>query len=425
MASTRMTRMTSRAGHHFFASATVAGLLAICSTMLLMPDTASAQGRSRTDIEFDHSSTGFQLSGGHAQVECQRCHLQGIFRGTPTQCMQCHSPGGRVVSTFKPSNHIPTTVNCNSCHRTTNWTPAFFTHNGVAPGTCSKCHNQTIAAGKPATHIPTTMACDSCHRTVGWTGAAFKHIGVAPGTCATCHNGVGAIGKPANHLVTSISCDGCHKTGTTWLLVSGSRYDHTGITTGCATCHGGATAGVVSKPAGHIPTTLGCETCHKSTVAFGPGTPMNHQGITTGCATCHGGTYAGVMTKSATHIVTSAPCESCHKSTTSFTGAVFSHAGIVTGCATCHNGSTALGKPANHFPTATACETCHKSTTTFTGTRMVHSGVVATGSCNTCHERGMNWAGGIVTRPSGHSGNMAAPNSCDKSGCHNTNTFAK
>ena len=152
---------------------------------------------------------------------------------------------------------------------------------------------------------------------------------------------------------------------------------------------------------------------------------MNHQGIVTGCATCHGGTYAGVMTKSATHIVTSAPCESCHKSTTSFTGAVFSHAGIVTGCATCHNGSTALGKPANHFPTATACETCHKSTTTFTGTRMVHSGVVATGSCNTCHERGMNWAGGIVTRPSGHSGNMAAPNSCDKSGCHNTNTFAK
>ena len=108
-----------------------------------MPDTAFAQGSIRTDIEIDHSSTGFPLSGGHAQVVCERCHLQGIFRGTPTQCMQCHSPGGRVVSTFKPTNHLPTMVNCSSCHRTTNWTPAFFTHNGVAPGTCSKCHNQS------------------------------------------------------------------------------------------------------------------------------------------------------------------------------------------------------------------------------------------------------------------------------------------
>ena len=155
-----------------------------------------------------------------------------------------------------------------------------------------------------------------------------------------------------------------------------TTFDHTGITGGCATCHNGTSA--LGKPATHIPTTLGCETCHKSTTAFGPGTPMNHTGIVTGCATCHSGGYAGVM-----------------------------------------------AKPATHFPTATACETCHKSTTIFSGTRMVHSGVVAPGSCNTCHERGMNWVGGIVTRPSGHSGNRAAPNSCDNAGCHTTSTFSK
>ena len=103
------------------------------------------------------------------------------------------------------------------------------------------------------------------------------------------------------------------------------------------------------------------------------------------------------------------------------------HTGIVSGCATCHSGGYAgvVSKPANHFPTTTACETCHKSTTTFSGTRMVHSGVVVTGSCATCHERGMNWAGGIVTRPNDHNGTKAAPNSCDKSGCHNTSTFNK
>ena len=424
MADTRMTQLTSWTGYRFFAWAIVAGLLALGSMMLFMPDTASAQGRIRTDIEIDHSSTGFPLSGGHTQVVCERCHLQGIFRGTPTQCMQCHSPGGRVVSTFKPANHLPTSVNCNSCHRTTNWTPAFFTHNGVAPGTCSKCHNQTIAAGKTATHIPTTMTCDSCHRTVGWTGAAFKHQGVASGTCVTCHNGIQARGKPAGHMATALTCDSCHKIGAAnWLLVS-TGYNHTGITTGCATCHNSTTA--LGKAASHIPTTLGCETCHKSTTAFGPGTPMNHTGIATGCATCHGGGYTGVMTKSTTHVATAAACETCHKSTTTFTGAVFNHTGIVSGCASCHMpGGAGLAKPANHFPTVTACETCHKSTTTFSGTRMVHSGVVTTGTCNTCHERGMNWAGGIVTRPNGHTGTKGAPNSCDKSGCHNTSTFSK
>ena len=384
---------------------------------------AEAQSRtSRSDIEIDHSSTGFPLSGGHAQVVCERCHLQGIFRGTPTQCMQCHSPGGRVVSTYKSANHLPTTVNCNSCHRTTNWTPAFFTHNGVAPGTCSKCHNQTTAVGKSATHIPTTMSCDSCHRTVGWMGAAFKHQGVASGTCMTCHNGIQARGKPAGHMSTALSCDSCHRMGAANWVAFATGYDHSGVVPGtCATCHNGTKAR--GKTATHIPTTQSCDTCHKSTVAFGPGTPMNHMGIVTGCATCHNGSQA--KGKPATHVPTAQPCETCHKSTTTFTGAQFSHTGITTGCATCHNGSTALGKPANHIPVATACETCHKSTTAFSGSRY-HSSVVAMpGQCNTCHERGTNWLGVQGKRPSDHNGREAAPNSCDNSGCHNTSTFNK
>ena len=154
---------------------------------------------------------------------------------------------------------------------------------------------------------------------------------------------------------------------------------------------------------------------------------MNHTGIVTGCATCHSGGYAGVVSKPPTHFPTTASCETCHKSTTSFAGTQYNHAGIVSGCVTCHSGAYVgvMSKPANHFPTTTACETCHKSTTTFSGTKMVHSGVVAPGSCNTCHERGMNWTGGIVTRPTGHTGTKGAPNSCDNAGCHNTSTFSK
>ena len=165
-------------------------VVALWSVPALLSESYAQGGSSRTDVEFAHASTGFQLTGGHAQVPCERCHVQGLFRGTPTQCMQCHSPGGRVVSSFKPANHLPTTLNCNSCHRTTNWRPAFFTHNGVAPGSCVTCHNNSTAQGKPATHVPTTLSCDNCHRTVAWASATFKHLGVVPGTCVSCHNGI-------------------------------------------------------------------------------------------------------------------------------------------------------------------------------------------------------------------------------------------
>ena len=216
---------------------------AVCAAFLLgfflpgVSDTVNAQGTNRTDVEIDHSVTGFPLTGGHAQVQCERCHVQGLFRGTPRQCMQCHSPGGRLISTFKPANHLPTTVNCDSCHRTTAWKPAFFTHNGVKPGTCSTCHNGSTAVGKPATHMPSTLSCDSCHRTaVSWTGAVFRHQGIASGSCLSCHNGVQARGKPATHVATSASCDACHIMGAAnWRLVSGA-FNHTGVAPGtCGT----------------------------------------------------------------------------------------------------------------------------------------------------------------------------------------------
>ncbi len=355
---------------------------------IVLPSDAEAQRRtSRSAIEIDHSSTGFPLSGGHAQVVCERCHLQGIFRGTPTQCMQCHSPGGRIVSTFKPTNHLPTSVNCNSCHRTSNWTPAFFTHNGVAPGTCSKCHNQTTAVGKPATHIPTTMTCDSCHRTVGWTGATFKHQGVGSGTCVTCHNGIQARGKPAGHMSTVATCDSCHRMGAAnWLLVS-TGYNHTGVVPGtCASCHNGTKA--TGKSATHVPTTASCDTCHRTT-AWIPAT-FSHTGVTPGsCATCHNGTQA--RGKTATHISTTQACDTCHR-TTAWIPATFSHTGVTPGsCATCHNGTQATGKSAGHFVTTQSCDSCHRAgvawtpVTTYTHKSAFYKAHRAGTLCSSCH----------------------------------------
>ena len=33
--------------------------------------------------DFDHFSTGFELTGAHENIECASCHIQGVFEGIP------------------------------------------------------------------------------------------------------------------------------------------------------------------------------------------------------------------------------------------------------------------------------------------------------------------------------------------------------
>ena len=215
----------------------------------------------------------------------------------------------------------------------------------------------------------------SCHiNTVTFATARFDHTGITSG-CASCHNGSKAIGKPNNHIATSAPCETCHRSTASF---TGANFTHSGITAGCASCHNGTSA--TGKPAGHIVTTAPCESCHKSTSTFS-GASFAHTGITSGCASCHNGKTA--MGKPSGHIATSAPCETCHRSTSTFSGASFAHTGITSGCASCHNGPTATGKPAGHVATSAACETCHKSTSTFSGASFSHTGI--TSGCASCH----------------------------------------
>ena len=53
---------------------------------------------------FDHSTTRFPLEGGHEKVRCAQCHTQEIqrdglqirvYRGTGTQCSDCHVSRGK------------------------------------------------------------------------------------------------------------------------------------------------------------------------------------------------------------------------------------------------------------------------------------------------------------------------------------------
>jgi hypothetical protein len=88
------------------------------------------------------------------------------------------------------------------------------------------------------------MSCDSCHRTTAWIPANYTHTSVAAGSCATCHNAIGAKGKPAGHFVTMRSCDSCHRT-TSWRPLSSYAHlsplypaSHPAIAS-CTVCHVG------------------------------------------------------------------------------------------------------------------------------------------------------------------------------------------
>ena len=96
-------------------------------------------------------------------------------------------------------------------------------HTGGVLHSCLSCHDGTKATGKPPTHIPTALECDTCHMSTAWLPARFDHAGVAPGTCAQCHDGVSATGKTPTHITTTESCDTCHVTRA-WIPVSG--VDH-------------------------------------------------------------------------------------------------------------------------------------------------------------------------------------------------------
>jgi hypothetical protein len=381
---------------------------------------------------------------------------------TTLDCSSCHSSTttftGASGVTSQPANHIPTTQACTLCHATGYGTGSgVMNHSGILDG-CATCHNGQAFAGvtpvsKPTNHLPTTATCETCHSASKFTnfaGTAMVHTGILSG-CATCHNGqvfagVTPVSKPSNHLPTTLACETCHS-ASKFTNFSGTAMVHTGILSGCATCHNGQVfAGVtpVSKPSNHLPTTAACELCHSASKFTNfAGTAMIHTGIVSGCATCHNGqVFAGVTPKSkpSNHLPTSGACEVCHSVTqfTNFSGTAMNHVGIVNNCTSCHNGQVFAGvtpksKSSGHIPYATsfvggatmACEFCH-STTVFTAfsaglksSSIMHNGTKGNGTdfwCKTCHASGTSYIGSITRKSVTHQSSTATD--CSQSGCH-------
>lgn len=374
--------------------------------------------------------TGFTLSGAHLRVECETCHVGGLFKGTPTACDGCHAIGRRVVATPKTASHVVTNQPCDACHTNTiTFSGIRYNHIGVQPKTCMQCHNGINAPGKPSGHLLTTSQCDSCHRNSAWVPAGFDHLGAVPpvtGRCSQCHNNVQALGKPALHVVTTAQCDTCH-TNTNYVTFAGLKFDHAGVTPGqCGTCHTGQMAGAPVQTPTHIPYSgLGCDNCHATPPAAtsfnAPSPTMNHAAVAgMACSKCHNGSYIsqkgtlglGAQQKMAGHVTTTTECNVCHYSFTSFANAVMNHGAqtpSVTGrCNDCHvSGSGgAKQKPAQHIPTSNQCDGCHTGFVTFLGTATMNHAIEAAQPCNNCHNGSYTGEGskqgGAKAKPTNH-----------------------
>ncbi len=159
--------------------------------------------------KFDHNLADFKLEGEHAEVSCEKCHVNNAYKGTPKDCYSCHSGDDEHNGQFG--------TDCSVCHTPNDWEDATFDH------------NQT---NFPLAGQHSNIACEKCHQ-----NGQFKGV---PANCVSCH------AEPAYHAgMFSSNCAECH-TANNWSAVY--RGQHPGIAdeggsgvnhgnTSCRTCH--------------------------------------------------------------------------------------------------------------------------------------------------------------------------------------------
>ena len=285
--------------------------------------------------EFDHDETNFPLDFVHAREKCDSCHIQGVFRGTPLRCYECHSNSGRIQASSPSPGHINSTEDCEFCHQSGNWDNVARVDHFAVNGECQNCHNGVVAQGKNPGHIQSSDICDNCHRTNSWEDAVFDHSGIT-GNCQLCHNGVIATGKNAGHIPSTETCEDCHNTIS---FDSVTRVDHSAVIGSCSYCHNDILA--IGKPADHILTNEECDVCHTTVNWSSNFKPAGHFITNRSCDDCHAS--GGWTTIIFVHAAASYPdhgrnilCTDCHGGNSE--AVTWSDAGLAPQCAGCHSG---------------------------------------------------------------------------------------
>jgi hypothetical protein len=377
--------------------------------------TANGWHELKNPLAFDHAQvTGFPLTGQHATVTCNQCHLglrydqvhvaaadcvgchvdvhQGRLEGA---CSRCHNTSGfqevPAVALHARSGFPLTGAHlqapCESCHRNDQG-------GAFAPiaADCMSCHRQDYTAASMPDHATTGFPtnCEQCHTTLTWQGSGgFDHASFAKGfalvgahatiQCADCHI------PPNGALRFSASgqndCVACHQ------AQFNSAHSGTGFPTSCTDCHninswanatfdhskfGFALLGAHAQ--------LQCSNCH---IQPGNALKFTQPSGQNDCVACHQADYNRVHSGSGF----STNCTDCHTVNnwnanfdhTSFFPLTGSHAAS---CATCHT------TPGTY--SAFTCFQCHEHNQTDMNSK--HQGVNGysydSNACYRCHPTG-------------------------------------
>ena len=291
---------------------------------------------------FDHNRSDFKLNGAHVQVACEKCHLNGIYKGTPKDCFSCHQQIDPHMGQFG-------TV-CETCHSTNAWKPAQFDHDTTGfklTGShinveCKSCHINGIYKNTPrdcfSCHASKDVHkgefgrnCGACHQATKWSRAKFDHNTTA----------FPLVGNHAN-----ASCLSCHKNG----VFKGTPKD-------CFSCHAKDDRhnGGLGKDCSicHIPTGWNKITFDHDSTVF----PLTGKHALLDCTQCHLSGQFKISTD----------CASCHAEPAFHAGA------LGTNCVQCH--TTPGWSPATFVGThpvalgqnfldhhGATCKTCHTTT---------------------------------------------------------------
>jgi hypothetical protein len=449
-----------------------------------------------------HTAAG----GAEATGDCSGCHNTTDWTSTAmpaghmptpgtTTCSVCHTAIGSTEASYATLAsvavlHTGITGNCSVCHG--NYTAALTWYNNYTPkpasgfspshipylvGTdCSSCHASNYVTGgfagttmSVAKHafVPTT--CDTCHdtgksfypgtalnlQTRPGAGTPYDHVDNTSfpqqqtGDCSGCHNTTAwttPTNLPPGHMPIpgTQTCTVCHIGGANFAILAPTPTLHTGITSGCGQCHGGATQldfyhvaipanfikAARSLAPAHIPSFAGndCSVCHTANYTPGGFGPMNmtqatHASVSNvTCVTCHGTATVSFYMGAASPTLQLRPAD--HSSGTMLTG----------DCSVCHTtanwNSTTL--PSGHMPTpgTQTCNVCHTAAPAnykvFASNAVLHTGIA--GNCAQCH--------GATTQLSFYNNDMVvkdgvlAPahipyiSGVDCSSCHTTTSYA-
>ena len=180
-------------------------------------------------IVFDHNTSQFVLREQHLSVQCDECHKNSVFVGTPetckachddphdsrlgTQCQDCHSEDSWLnVQPHRPSGFVllgnHRLLDCQDCHKTDIYIP-------LSPE-CSSCHLDDYNSAQSLDHrqwqFPTE--CTICHKPTdpSWDQGYFAHSFFPLATSSSGHH-------------DGFECEECHTNEQNRLIVE------------CSTCH--------------------------------------------------------------------------------------------------------------------------------------------------------------------------------------------